>query len=117
MKSKITNEQILAELKAGLSQRKIAEKYGMHYMTIYQRIARMRANGIEIPDVPFDPAVGRKKKRRHVKNSNNRCVERCGKSDCKYIAYLSGMLICDYIMMTGHSRGCPPENCVKYEKI
>lgn len=116
MKPKITNEQILAELKAGISQRKIAEKYGMHYMAIYQRIARMRANGIEVPDVPFRADVGRKKTRQ-VQNSSGRCVERCGKSDCKYIAYLSGMLICDYIIMTGHSRGCPPEYCTKYEKI
>ena len=115
MKSKITNEQILAELKAGLSQRKIAEKYGMHYMTIYQRIAKMRANGIEVPDVPFRADVGRKKTR-HVQNSSGRCVKRCGKSDCKYSICLGGDLICDYLAIMGHSRGCPPESCNKYEK-
>lgn len=114
MKPKITNEQILAELKAGLSQRKIAEKYGMHYMAIYQRIAKMRANGIEVPDVPFRADVGRKKRTR--RRQNVRCVKRCGKSDCKYSTCLGGDLICDYLAIMGHSRGCPPESCNKYEK-
>ena len=36
---------------------------------------------------------------------------------CKYCTVISGNLpVCDYLSMTGSRRGCPPEQCDKYEK-
>lgn len=36
---------------------------------------------------------------------------------CKYRAYHSEIYSCDYIFITGHSRGCDPGNkCTKYKK-
>lgn len=29
---------------------------------------------------------------------------------------MSGIAICDYIGITGHSRGCPVEDCKKYKR-
>lgn len=112
---KITDEQILSELKAGLSRRRIAEKYNVHITTIYQRVDRMKKKGIEVPSSPFRvSSSANRNRKRHIK-SNHR-VKRCGKSDCKYSTCLGGDLICDYLSMMGHSRGCPPESCNKYEK-
>lgn len=28
----------------------------------------------------------------------------------------NGMATCDYLLMTKHRRGCPPEECDKYER-
>lgn len=43
--------------------------------------------------------------------------ERC--CGCKYLGTLSGTLAkkncCDYLLLTGHSRGCSVENCDKKE--
>ena len=33
---------------------------------------------------------------------------------CKFGCKISGMEICQYILIMGHSRGCDPENCEKY---
>lgn len=40
----------------------------------------------------------------------------CKKKDCKYKVRLSGMRICDYITIGGKMRGCPADQCDKYEK-
>lgn len=41
--------------------------------------------------------------------------EKC--RNCKYHGYSSGFITCDYLVITGHSRGCKPgENCEKYER-
>lgn len=112
---KITNEQIVAELNAGLSQRKIAEKYGMYFMSIYSRVARMKAGGVELPVSPTQHDLNRIP-RKGKRKDDDRVVERCGKSDCKYIGTLGGFLICDFIGFMGHSRGCPPEGCIEYRR-
>lgn len=42
----------------------------------------------------------------------------CTKKDCKFKATGSSRLdICDYIGHTGKSRGCPADNCNKYEPL
>lgn len=40
----------------------------------------------------------------------------CRHKDCVYHASPGAVNNCDYICITGHSRGCPPEGCTKYEK-
>lgn len=36
---------------------------------------------------------------------------------CIYGTYISGCGIgCNYLCLTGHSRGCDPENCARYVK-
>ena len=40
----------------------------------------------------------------------------CKKNDCKYKIRLSGMRSCDYITIAGKMRGCPADQCDKYEK-
>lgn len=37
------------------------------------------------------------------------------KEKCKYGKTMSGTFICDYLEMTGHSRGGYPADCTKYE--
>ena len=45
-----------------------------------------------------------------------KCTEAVMKT-CKYARYMcSNERYCDYISRTGHRRGCPPEECDKYEK-
>ena len=36
---------------------------------------------------------------------------------CRYAQKADGRLCCDYISVAGHSRGCDPEQCDKYEKV
>ena len=38
---------------------------------------------------------------------------------CKYHGYLSAshLIYCDYLSITGHKRGCLPEDCTKFEPI
>ncbi|MCI7301538.1 MAG: hypothetical protein SOR93_06495 [Clostridiales Family XIII bacterium] len=113
---KIADSQLIEELKAGLSQRKIAEKYDMHFMSINRRVAKLRAAGVDLP--PSYTQKDPDRKPRTVKRKPNRhhVVERCGKSDCRYISTLGSMLICDYIGFMGRSRGCPPESCTEYRR-
>ena len=113
---KITDNQIIEELKAGLSQRKIAEKYGMHFMSINHRVAKMRAAGVNLPPSYTQKDPDRKARMARRKPNSDHVVERCGKSDCRYIGTLGSMLICDYIGFMGHSRGCPPESCTEYRR-
>jgi hypothetical protein len=35
-------------------------------------------------------------------------------SKCKYGTRAGGILVCDYIGIEGHSRGCSPEACDKF---
>lgn len=49
-------------------------------------------------------------------------MEKCKKNNCKYAQHISGAgkvhkteLCCCYILETGHSRGCPADQCDKYE--
>lgn len=43
----------------------------------------------------------------------NECVR---KATCKYSGKASGMLICNYLEITGRRRGCPVKECTKYQK-
>lgn len=49
-----------------------------------------------------------------------RHVNKCDRYDCKYKSRLGygkdQYKICDYIGYKGISRGCPPDQCDKYEK-
>lgn len=48
----------------------------------------------------------------HVKDPNV-----CKKiKTCKYGGKTGGIRICDYLGITGERRGCPVQNCEKYEK-
>lgn len=38
----------------------------------------------------------------------------CQKEDCQYRAS-QNLKTCDYILITGHMRGCPVQNCDKYK--
>lgn len=38
----------------------------------------------------------------------------CKRTDCMYMANQNHLHTCDYILMTGHMRGCPVEDCTKY---
>lgn len=39
----------------------------------------------------------------------------CKKTDCKYGSRTSGLHVCDYMLITGKRRGCPVEDCKRYE--
>lgn len=39
-------------------------------------------------------------------------LEQC--TYCRYRGMIAGDICCDYISHTGHSRGCPPNNCDKF---
>ncbi|MCQ4637137.1 hypothetical protein NE619_10405 [Anaerovorax odorimutans] len=91
MTVKLTNAQILAELDAGLTQSE--------------------------PDLPELPRGRLRRLKKHMNHyDDENCVPRCGKSDCRYSCCLGSMMICDYIGIVGHSRGCPAEGCMKYEE-
>ncbi len=49
-----------------------------------------------------------KNKDRHLCKT---CKYRAGKWEHRTVGYR-----CDYICIVGHSRGCPAENCNRYEK-
>lgn len=44
--------------------------------------------------------------------SQSACL--CKRKDCIYRGKTSGLYTCDYILVTGKSRGCPVEDCDKY---
>ena len=44
------------------------------------------------------------------KHKNKKC------KTCQYRAYEHCVNGCDYILITGHARGCKVEDCDKYEK-
>lgn len=35
---------------------------------------------------------------------------------CKYRSNQMSINLCDYCYITGHSRGCDPEDCIRYKK-
>lgn len=40
----------------------------------------------------------------------------CSKEDCKYRGKNSYVVTCDYMLQTGHRRGCPiGDECTQYE--
>lgn len=41
---------------------------------------------------------------------------KCKHLDCDYRISAGGLKVCDYIGITGHSRGCPADKCDKYSK-
>lgn len=43
---------------------------------------------------------------------------KCKKKDCEYRRRIAGTSseVCDFLIMTGKSRGCKPEECDKYIK-
>ena len=52
-----------------------------------------------------------------MQKTNINSVSRCKKTKtCEYGSKMSGIPICDYIGVTGHSRGCPIEGCTKYKR-
>lgn len=57
-------------------------------------------------------AKDKKKSRQAVKDNSDRHL--CKK--CKYRAEKGRAENCNYILFTGHRRGCPAEKCDKYEK-
>lgn len=52
--------------------------------------------------------------RKRTINGFYKIIDRC--KSCKYRGSDCGYGNCDYILITGHMRGCDPENCDKYEK-
>ena len=38
------------------------------------------------------------------------------KKSCRYSGKMSGMLICNYLSITGERRGCPVQGCTKYKR-
>lgn len=53
-----------------------------------------------------------------MSNTEEKVPVKCSKviKTCKYSGSISGAEICNYICIEGHRRGCPPEECTKYEK-
>lgn len=41
--------------------------------------------------------------------------EHCKHEDCIYRGWASGMSVCEYILVKGHSRGCDISKCDKYK--
>ena len=57
-----------------------------------------------------EAAAKAKKKKKPVKGNNI-----CDKFDCIYHPDTIKQGSCNYIIMTGHRRGCPVEGCDKYQ--
>lgn len=58
-----------------------------------------------------------KKVQKKQSKQNPQSISLCKKTkSCIYGGKMSGIAICDYIGITGHSRGCPVEDCKKYKR-
>lgn len=63
------------------------------------------------------PEPKKKQKKYTPSKTDLNKVSLCKKTkSCIYGGRISGMAICDYLSITGHSRGCPIEGCTKYIK-
>lgn len=89
----------------GMDPRGIAEKLGIKYDTAYGVI--YKSGSLPHP----------KKKRHDIEDGPNGDRHKC--RTCQYRSW--GQLRskgagCEYILDTGHSRGCPVKDCDKYKK-
>ena len=90
--------QIMEELKKGLSNKEISEKLNIHYATVCTYVREIRE---EDPNQPKTDNTDR-----HLcktccfrGNLNSSCRNRC-----------------DFIVIVGHSRGCPASKCTVYKR-
>jgi hypothetical protein len=83
------------------SIKRIAEYYDMSIPTAKRELIRMGL--IVTPETPNT-----------TKQDCKKCIYRgCSNDKTNSVSML---LTCDYILVTGHSRGCPPEHCTHCTK-
>lgn len=84
---------------AGATQKEIASALGKTFASVQGRIRYLG----------LPPKGQQRSEQAHV------CGEKC--KSCRYGATAGAVLICDYIGINGHTRGCPVgEDCIRYVK-
>ena len=110
---KTKKEQALELAEAGLNASQIAKQIGAKYGTVYSWInpekCRTKPKKTEIPEDYINPDAkpGWNADRKKCKT----CRYRQSQWDTKH-----GRGSCGYLEITGHSRGCAPEDCDRYVK-
>lgn len=102
-------EQIIQLHNQGLSTKKIGDKIGYSHTTIARVL---RENGI---GKPLPEKVAKTLKGYDLNTVQPFSID-CNRKGrmCIFRAGSTAPNLCDYILMTGHSRGCDPHNCTKY---
>jgi len=118
MKSLQNDEQLtkrlITEYYKGLSQRKIAHAIGTSEAWARSRIRKLKKEGIlkELPQV---------KHKKPIIEFKNGCVN-CTYNVSKKCIYgirpsdTPSQPRCNYMLIEGHSRGCPPTACDKFQE-
>lgn len=115
MRKLMTSAENVAILYAeGLSIEKVAEKLDVSIQTVKNTMIENN-----IPRRPKGPMRNKKKQMAAVvpepKPANGiRCTDKVMRT-CVY-ANTNGEISCDYIGVTGHMRGCSPDDCTRYER-
>lgn len=78
--------------------------------------------GLPVNNVEFEKGRSERRKKADLKRLQTmrekgslEAASLCKRKECKYRMKTSGMYTCDYMLITGHRRGCPVENCNKYD--
>jgi predicted NUDIX family phosphoesterase len=91
----------------------------------YEKLRRREDLGLPISNEEFKKDAEKRRKKAYDKKKEQPrslpyiriddidrvCL--CKRTDCMYMAN-QNLHTCDYILMTGHMRGCPVEGCTKY---
>lgn len=96
-------QQILELAAKGMSLREIADRAGKTYGHVWQVVNR-------------DKKSREKAGKVQTENTKTVCCTNEIKKKCAY-GNTNGVPSCDFINITGHSRGCDPERCTKYVKV
>ncbi len=97
---RLTKEQIgtiRAGLESGMSPKEISELMQLNYKTVYSWVTKIKAEDEDARGGAPD-------------------MTRCRR--CEYSGQLGGpLVVCDYLLITGHRRGCPAgRKCTRFKK-